>query len=632
MIESKTWDIDIHENVRYWLDTLGFKGVMDCGRPMKVDNELITALIERWRPETHTFHLPIGEATITLEDVQAIYRWGLRVEGRVFTGRDYHVNFPDWTSKCRDLLGWIPDTSTETKQGGLLMTALIKQTRMPLGDDLPTYVYIQRARIHALILVGGLILPDTTGCKVPFMWLNALGDPEEVKTISWGSAALAYLYHYLCEASMDKRKELGGPMILMQLWAWERMPTLRPSFIGSVVHEPYTPCGASLSGRHAHCILPDYCNDVNGCSLCETYLVCWAYVEAHDPRRVRQQFNRYQDIPQYVDRMLRNADHLGKNDRRGKKGNNWANTHQFYIGEWDLRYERFHAVEDAAPMSMNIPMSPGYMAWYNRITVTYLTQPGARSTAGMNESAASMRLFVEGFQQVFHLTTDDEMDPRVRQIREIVRNVLESTNNADVMEYPASQHQDVVMPYQPEVVPRRRGVPGVRTGGHGYTKQFRMSQSHPDYVAPEPHNQEHDPPQWYSYPAHESQSQWDRPLYSPSQPEPDWNRRPYSQSQDVPQWSGARASVDSFFQNYQIVPPVQAEEEDDDEGEEENDNIEEENEEEDVVQSIHVQPRPAAEGSSRGGVGKLMRKVYKRLSTRKNKGIEPSKYTPSSYK
>ncbi|XP_042058370.1 serine/threonine-protein phosphatase 7 long form homolog [Salvia splendens] len=215
-IESKTWDIEIHENVRYWLDAFGFKGVMDCGMPMKVDNELITTFIERWRPEMHTFHLPIGEVTITLEDVQAI--WGLRAEGRVFTGRDYHVNFPDWTSKCRDLLGWIPDTSTEIKQGGLLMTTLINQTRMPLGDDLPTYVYIQRARIHALILLGGLILPDT-GCKVPFMWLNALGDREEVKTISWGSAALAYLYHYLCEASMDKRKELGGPMILLQLWA-----------------------------------------------------------------------------------------------------------------------------------------------------------------------------------------------------------------------------------------------------------------------------------------------------------------------------------------------------------------------------------------------------------------------------
>ena len=109
-----------------------------------------------------------------------------------------------------------------------------------MGDYLPTYVYIQRARIHALILLGGLILPDTTGCKVPYMWLNALVDPDEVQNISWGSAALSYLYHYLCGASIDQRKELGGPMVLLQLWAWERMPTLRPSFIGALVHEPYS--------------------------------------------------------------------------------------------------------------------------------------------------------------------------------------------------------------------------------------------------------------------------------------------------------------------------------------------------------------------------------------------------------
>ncbi|XP_042025942.1 protein MAIN-LIKE 1-like [Salvia splendens] len=102
-MESKTWDVDIHDNVRYWLDIFGFKGVMDCGKSMKVDNELITALIERWRPETHTFHLPIGETTVTLEDMQAI--WGFRADGRVFTGRDHHVGYTDWPSKCRDLLG-----------------------------------------------------------------------------------------------------------------------------------------------------------------------------------------------------------------------------------------------------------------------------------------------------------------------------------------------------------------------------------------------------------------------------------------------------------------------------------------------------------------------------------------------
>ena len=33
----------------------------------------------RWRPETHTFHLPCGEMTLTMQDVKAIL--GLRLGG-----------------------------------------------------------------------------------------------------------------------------------------------------------------------------------------------------------------------------------------------------------------------------------------------------------------------------------------------------------------------------------------------------------------------------------------------------------------------------------------------------------------------------------------------------------------------
>lgn len=33
---------------------------------------LITTLVERWHSETCSFHLPIGEASITLEDVWLI--------------------------------------------------------------------------------------------------------------------------------------------------------------------------------------------------------------------------------------------------------------------------------------------------------------------------------------------------------------------------------------------------------------------------------------------------------------------------------------------------------------------------------------------------------------------------------
>ena len=50
----------------------------------EIDHCLISALVEQWRPETHTFHLPHGEMSITLQDVEVLY--GLPIEGEVLVG------------------------------------------------------------------------------------------------------------------------------------------------------------------------------------------------------------------------------------------------------------------------------------------------------------------------------------------------------------------------------------------------------------------------------------------------------------------------------------------------------------------------------------------------------------------
>ena len=65
---------------------------------MDLDHALIIALVERWRLEMHSFHLPHGEMTITLQDMEVIM--GVPVDGLPVVG--YTSSRVNWRELCNN--------------------------------------------------------------------------------------------------------------------------------------------------------------------------------------------------------------------------------------------------------------------------------------------------------------------------------------------------------------------------------------------------------------------------------------------------------------------------------------------------------------------------------------------------
>lgn len=64
---------------------------VDPAKRFTFDRSLLAALVDRWRPETHTFHLPCGEMAPTLQDVT--YLLGLPIAGDAVCAPDVP---PSW--------------------------------------------------------------------------------------------------------------------------------------------------------------------------------------------------------------------------------------------------------------------------------------------------------------------------------------------------------------------------------------------------------------------------------------------------------------------------------------------------------------------------------------------------------
>ncbi|XP_019225159.1 PREDICTED: serine/threonine-protein phosphatase 7 long form homolog [Nicotiana attenuata] len=139
--------------------------------------------LERWRPETHTFHFPIGEATITLQDVEVLY--GLPVDGlaialpramRDYTGAQY-LETLQW------LTGFRPEDEGVFVGASRISLMPIWQYLEAIHDDIdhdtPALHIRWYTRSLLLLMFGGYC---------------------------WGAAVLGYLYRQMCRPYMGTQR------------------------------------------------------------------------------------------------------------------------------------------------------------------------------------------------------------------------------------------------------------------------------------------------------------------------------------------------------------------------------------------------------------------------------------------
>ena len=73
------------------------------------------------------------------------------------------------------------------------------------------------ARLYMLVILGGILFPNTSGNLISLQYLAFLDPIHDVGKYSWGSVVLAYLYRALCRASIGNVVDICGFIPLLQV-------------------------------------------------------------------------------------------------------------------------------------------------------------------------------------------------------------------------------------------------------------------------------------------------------------------------------------------------------------------------------------------------------------------------------
>lgn len=242
----------------------GDSGVSEKTSRFGYDYSLLAALLDRWRPETHTFHLSVGEMTPTLQDVALLL--GLPLRGAAvgptdtlggwredlvarFSGvrrteaaepyREFAQSFthgpPQW---------WVLQFSVSHHTSSyfielslhVLLTSYNCMQVKHVPDDATEYEVARYFEAYLLWLMGWVMFCNSHGNVamkqlLPYARVIADAPLEEIPEYSWGSAVLAASLRGLCTACLKSRSAepiLVGCPLLLQLWSYERFQIGRP--------------------------------------------------------------------------------------------------------------------------------------------------------------------------------------------------------------------------------------------------------------------------------------------------------------------------------------------------------------------------------------------------------------------
>jgi hypothetical protein len=193
-----------------------------------ISHGFVCAMTERWHAETSSFHLPVGEMTITLDDVACLL--GIPITGRLLPDREL-TREEGLEMMQTDLLFTEEDAAKELiKQGGSHISfgvlkrryeELLNRCNQLLEVDTVeeenerAVVRLACVKAFLLLLLGWTIFSAKNSKNINLLWLLALQDMDELDSWSWGGMGLAFLYEQLSLTSDSSVASIGGYMTLL---------------------------------------------------------------------------------------------------------------------------------------------------------------------------------------------------------------------------------------------------------------------------------------------------------------------------------------------------------------------------------------------------------------------------------